>query len=387
MQAHEPAGRYLPTLDGWRAIAITMVVASHAVTVDSAQGGGMLNLLTFRLGTFGVMLFFAISGYLICTRLLVEQERTGSISLRSFYIRRVFRILPAAWTYLAAIAALAALGIVSAGWRDIAAGAFFFANYAPPQSWFVGHFWSLAMEEHFYVLWPPILALAGRRKAIGVGVLLIVATVLLRSFTMAHAAAGADLPGYTHLRLDVFMFPCILAILLRTESFARRFTAAMKPMVWLSLIAVLALGIAAGVEFPAWREPQRIFQSAALPVIIAATVLRPNDWFGRFLRLPALEWLGRASYSVYLWQQLVFGFAPRHWPARMLELPLLIAALLALAALSLRWIEQPWIETGKRLASRRRVKSCGRPNVCRVLTSPRAARRAPARPAPSRRWT
>jgi len=347
----QPAGRYLPTLDGWRAIAITMVVASHALTAQSEHGGGLVNLLTFRMGTLGVMLFFAISGYLICTRLLVEQESTGSISLPSFYIRRIFRILPAAWIYLAVVAGLGAAGIVTARWRDIAPAAFFYANYAPPQSWFTGHYWSLALEEHFYCLWPAILVVTGRRRAIGIAAVLIALSAALR----LRFASSGDLPGYTHLRLDAFMFPCILAILLRRESFAKRFAAAMRPAGWVSLVAVFAMGVAAAVLFPVLREPQRIFQSAVLPVIIAATVHRPGDWVGRFLRLPALECLGRASYSVYLWQQLVFGFAPGNWPARAVSLPLLIGGLLVISEASRRSIEEPFIKAGKRLASRSRV--------------------------------
>src|SRR5207248_5891757 len=105
--------------------------------------------------------FFAISGYLICTRLLVEEETTGSISLRSFYIRRVFRILPPAYVYLAVVAGLSAAGMIAAAWTDIASAALFYSNYIEPRSWFTGHFWSLAMEEHFYLLWPPLLLLLG----------------------------------------------------------------------------------------------------------------------------------------------------------------------------------------------------------------------------------
>lgn len=340
----QPAGRYLPTLDGWRAIAITLVVASHALTAQSEHSGGLLNLLTFRMGTFGVMLFFAISGYLITTRLLVEQERTGGISLRSFYIRRTFRILPAAWTYLAVIAALGAAGVMSLRWSDIAPAAFFYANYLPPQSWFTGHYWSLAIEEHFYCLWPPILVMTNGRRAIGIATLLIVLSVVLR----LHLSSAGDLPGYTHLRLDAFMFPCILALLLRYRDFANRFAEKMRPVWWVSLLALFALGLVVAMRFPALREPQRIFQSAALPLIIATTVLRPNDFFGRVLRTPALEWLGRTSYSVYLWQQLFFGFAPENWHARAISLPLLIAGLLLVSEGSRRLIEEPFIRMGKR---------------------------------------
>jgi peptidoglycan/LPS O-acetylase OafA/YrhL len=283
--------RYLPTLDGWRSIAIAMVVSSHCLTTASARdgGGGVINLLTFRLGTFGVMLFFAISGFLICTRLLVEQEATGSISLRSFYIRRVFRILPPAYAYLVAVVALALAGLLVAGWADIAGAAFFFRNYVPSDSWFTGHFWSLAIEEHFYLLWPPILVAFGRKRAMWVGVSLILLTLFLRHRAIASAPGGTDLPGYTQFRLDAFMFPCILAILLRDTPLAKRFTAAMTPRNWCVLLLGLGAGIALGAAVPAWREPQRLLQAAVLPVIVVTTVMRPNDWFGRQLRRPAVE--------------------------------------------------------------------------------------------------
>jgi peptidoglycan/LPS O-acetylase OafA/YrhL len=345
---------FLPTLDGWRAIAIAMVVLSHSVTVEAARdgGGGLINQLTFRLGTFGVMVFFAISGYLICTRLLIEHEKTGSISLRSFYIRRIFRILPPAYFYLLVVGALALAGIVTVAGTDLAGAAFFFGNYIPSESWFTGHFWSLAIEEHFYLLWPPILLLCGRKRAIPVGALLILLTVILRHQALASLPARTDLPGYTQFRLDAFMFPCILAILLRGESFARSFTAAMKPLAWCGALVVFAAGIAAGMFVPAWREPQRLLQAALLPVIVVTTVMRPGDWFARQLRRPSLEWLGRISYSVYLWQQFVFGFAPAHLRARILALPFLTGLILLLAACSYRWIELPMVARGRKIIER-----------------------------------
>jgi peptidoglycan/LPS O-acetylase OafA/YrhL len=350
----EPRGHYLPTLDGWRAIAISMVVASHAGAIYSARdgAGGLFNLLTFRLGTFGVMLFFAISGFLICTRLLIQEETAGSASLRPFYVRRVFRILPAAYVYLAAIGMLAATGVIAVPPKDVVNAAFFLSNYIVAQSWFTGHFWSLALEEHFYLLWPPLLVKLGRRRALGVALALIAVTVLLRYRAVSIAPPGTDLPGYTHLRLDAFMFPCILAILLRKKRFADRFTEIMTPPAWCGLLLIVAAGIAFGALVPAWREPQRLLQSAALPAIVATTVMRPQDWFGRLLRLPALEWLGRVSYSVYLWQQLAFGFAPSAPRSRMIALPFLLAAILLLAQISRRWIELPLIALGNRFAAR-----------------------------------
>jgi peptidoglycan/LPS O-acetylase OafA/YrhL len=352
MAARPSSHHFLPTLDGWRAIAISMVIVSHCLMTDSAGGGGVLGQLTFRLGTFGVMLFFAISGYLISTRLLIEEENTGRISLQSFYTRRIFRILPPAYIYLLVVGALAMAGIIVATPMDFAGAAFFFGNYVPSQAWSTGHFWSLSLEEHFYLLWPPVLYFCGRRRAIAAGALLIALTVFLRHRAVASLPAGIDLPGYTQFRLDAFMFPCILAILLRGKPFAAWFATTMKPIAWAVVILALGAGIFAGAKFQAWRDPQRLVQSALLPVIIVTTVLRPGDWFARLLQTRPLEWLGRISYSVYLWQQLVFGLAPRELSVRMMALPFLLAAILLLAAASYRWIELPMMAHGKRLSAR-----------------------------------
>jgi peptidoglycan/LPS O-acetylase OafA/YrhL len=349
--AVESKHRYLPTLDGWRAIAITMVVLSHALTAESARNGSgsFINLLTFRLGTFGVMLFFAISGYLICTRLLVEEETYGSISLRSFYVRRVFRILPAAYTYLGIIAILSAAGIITVSTTDLSRAAFFYSNYLEPNSWFVGHFWSLAIEEHFYLLWPPILVIVGRKRAAWACVAIILVSLTLRFLATQDLPESADLPGYTHFRLDAFMFPCILAILLRDASRAKWFAKTMKPLVWLAVIVVLAAGIALGIALEEWRDPQRVLQSALLPILIVTTVLRPNDWFARLLQLRPIEYLGRVSYAIYLWQQLVFGLGANAGAWLTASKVVLI---LILAIVTNKCIEEPMIALGRKISER-----------------------------------
>jgi peptidoglycan/LPS O-acetylase OafA/YrhL len=345
----ESTRHFLPTLDGWRAIAISLVLASHAFIGNSADS--FVNQLTFRAGTFGVMLFFAISGYLICTRLLIEEETHGYISLRTFYIRRVFRILPPAYFYLATVAILGALfaGAVVVQRSDLFRAALFYSNYVETNSWFTGHFWSLAMEEHFYLLWPPILFILGRKRAMWACVAIIALSLVLRYLAIENLPEGTELPGYTHLRLDAFMFPCILAILLRSAKFAEWFANVMKPLVWISMIAVLAGGIALGIAVPEWRDPQRALQSAIFPILIATTVLRPGDWFAKLLQLRPLEYLGRISYSVYLWQQLIFGLPG----PRLIKIPLI----LIVAAVSRRWIEEPMIDLGRKLTAQ---KNAGR---------------------------
>src|ERR1700722_18709415 len=153
---------YLPSLDGWRAVAITAVILCHAFGQESSNS--KINSLILNLGQQGVSLFFAISGYLITTLLVDEQQRAG-ISLRGFYIRRAFRILPPAYIYLAVLGAMGISEIIHVTPGEILSAALVYSNYWPLHSWFTFHFWSLSIEEHFYLLWPSLLALSGLARA------------------------------------------------------------------------------------------------------------------------------------------------------------------------------------------------------------------------------
>jgi peptidoglycan/LPS O-acetylase OafA/YrhL len=148
---------YIPTLDGWRALSIGLVILHHSQVQYRAPILGPLLQSLARVGEVGVELFFAISGLLICSRLLNEESRVGHISVNAFYLRRFFRILPAAIFYLLVIAVLASLHVIPVFPLDWFAALFFFRNYAMlfeylghsplPLHWYTGHFWSLSMEE------------------------------------------------------------------------------------------------------------------------------------------------------------------------------------------------------------------------------------------------
>ncbi len=121
---------YLPTLDGWRAIAIAAVLLDHGTEMLFRRSSWYSYL---RTGPNGVSLFFAISGFLICSRLLEEEQLCGRISLKGFYIRRACRILPAAFTYLAVLALLAVCGLVIVTPLEWWSCILFFRNYLPPE--------------------------------------------------------------------------------------------------------------------------------------------------------------------------------------------------------------------------------------------------------------
>ncbi len=160
--------RYLPTLDGCRAVAIGLVLLQHIAESAGYAGSGFFAALLNK-GGFGVQIFFAISGYLITSKLLGEEEKAGRISLGNFYKRRIFRIYPAALAFIFSLGVLRILGIIYLPTRHVIAAVGGFANYVNyvfPGSWtwYLGHFWSLAVEEHFYLIWPGILVVVGSRR-------------------------------------------------------------------------------------------------------------------------------------------------------------------------------------------------------------------------------
>ena len=153
-----PARGYVPTLDGWRTLSIAAVILCH----DNLHRFGPFSTEWLYLhGNVGVDIFFAISGLLICSRLLDEESDAGSISIRNFYLRRAFRILPPAIAFLAALLILSRLVHLPAETPEVLASLFFVRNYTfffhhfqSVAPFYTSHFWSLAVEEHFYLIFP-----------------------------------------------------------------------------------------------------------------------------------------------------------------------------------------------------------------------------------------
>lgn len=138
----------IPSLHALRALSILLVLLSHCFLHARPSGRTTAILLSMAAnGTVGVSIFFVISGFLITTLLLEEQQRFGKIDLRDFYLRRVFRILPAFFTYLLTIALLAALGVLVVSGEQLWRALTFTMDYLPRKNWCVGHTWSLSVEE------------------------------------------------------------------------------------------------------------------------------------------------------------------------------------------------------------------------------------------------
>src|SRR4051812_34868116 len=143
--------RSLPSLDGLRAISIGLVLLGHLI---GTRGFVQSMPLANDAGLLGVRVFFVISGFLITSILLDELSRKGTIALPRFYFRRTMRLFPASYFLVGCIAVLAGWGIVRLESGDLTLAITYTTNFRTHRGWSLGHLWSLAVEEQFYLLWP-----------------------------------------------------------------------------------------------------------------------------------------------------------------------------------------------------------------------------------------
>jgi peptidoglycan/LPS O-acetylase OafA/YrhL len=347
--AREPSR--IPSLDGWRAIAVMMVVAHHAGAVASRSGGEFEASPFWYLGV-GVDVFFAISGFLITARILNEWEATGAVNLTNFYLRRAFRILPPANCVLL-ITVL--LGVSGSAWNAISCLTFW-RNYLPPGtgSWTTGHFWSLSLEEQFYLIWPCVLLLAGRARAPRVLFWSIMAVCAWRSLILLLWQSPAMM-FRTDLRVDGLLWGCLAAFAFRR----------IRVPGWALAASIAAAAIiSSNYRYGAGL----VILPAAIAASVLATAQRPGSMIASALDWSPIAWIGRMSYSIYLWQQIFLTPAwqnPRaniDWP-----IPLRIAALFLIACASYYLIEKPCIQLGKRLIARRMRRSVFPGRECLTL--------------------
>jgi peptidoglycan/LPS O-acetylase OafA/YrhL len=351
---------YLPTLDGWRALAIIGVLVCHAADAPllAREGpGGFWHVLT-RYGAEGVSFFFGLSGFLITYRLLQERQRRGVINLKQFYWRRLFRILPACLAYLLVVTALVGAGLLVIHPDDLWSTFLFYRNYLVGQgdgSWYTGHFWTLAIEEHFYLLWPGLLVLIGSRRALWASAALAVGVAFWRWIEIRFHPTASVLPELvlsvrTDIRIDGLLWGAFAALLLHDpvrERWLRQLFS--SRLTWGALVLGAAICLK-GSLLPF----NGMWWALLIPFFMVGTVLHPTGLLGRLLESPAFTWVGRLSYSLYLWQQLFLVGAREARPlpfGALQELPLNLAAAFACAALSYYGLEKPLVNLGKRLFS------------------------------------
>lgn len=325
--------RYNPALDGLRAVAVMLVFLFHA------------RLPGFEAGFLGVDVFFVLSGYLITTLLLAELDRTGSIDWRRFVLRRLWRLAPAVVALCAVFLLVAPFVFPNA--RSPVLDVFLTLSYMSDltvallnQPQVLSHSWSLSVEEHFYLFWPLVLLALWRLGAGKLLATLAVLYLLASVWRVGVLASGADW-WVVYFRLDTrlsgLMFGACLAALCRVISMAG-LTERAK---WL-LVGGVVLAVAL-VRSGGWRDNgMLIYGVTAAEFATATLILTVVDGRGvvaRLLSFAPLSWLGKLSYSLYLWHYPVLRYL-RDYGDWQIALLLGLPVSLALAALSYATVER-----------------------------------------------
>ena len=368
-----PPGRaakigYIPSLDGWRAIAVLGVLITHDLPWTFF---GHSTAAYKGWGGFGVLIFFSISGFLITTRILEEERLCGYFDIRSFYIRRLFRIQPAALVYLGVLALFLAFHIFHDAWYYWFAALFLFINYtyhepANVPAFFMGHFWSLAVEEHFYLLLSLVLLVFKRNRILVLGVLYFLFWLPLHLHYTAQDWYRPDVsPRETQWNLGFLLLAALVAVILQrpqARAFAKRI---LRP--WVVFLATL---VAIPLHHFIWHAGLNGavgFAAGNLSIFwIVASALHPQSLTTRFLESAPMRFVGRISYSLYLWHVLFFF---KLSPSTGVTNPVMLAlsgrvvkyvAAFAVAILSYYFIEKPMVRLGHKLAP---AASPGRPEL------------------------
>ena len=317
----------IPSLDGLRAISIVLVVLGHLANRHYFPGA-----FWHLYANTGVRIFFVISGYLITHILLCEQAKTGTISLKDFYVRRAFRIFPAAFVFLAIISIAFWHEL---RWYQMATALLYLASLGVTQPWFFMHLWSLSVEEQFYLLWPGVLK---RWRSYSL-IILTGVIIFAPFFTVLLYAIGTRRAFFSSFpaTADALAVGCVLATL------GRRIPAIKSHVAFFSL-AVLALVPFFPSRSVALTLTSTLVLRPLLNFSIGALVLFSVQRQPWFLNSSPVVWLGRISYSLYLWQQ-PFCLAPSLSSRYILWLGLVCACL------SYYLVEQPMLRVRDRLGT------------------------------------
>ncbi|WP_342149054.1 acyltransferase [Methylorubrum sp. SB2] len=341
---------HLPQLDGIRALAVGLVFLSHAGLGHIVPGG------------LGVTIFFFLSGYLITTLLRFEALNTGGVSLRNFYLRRVFRIFPPLYLTLLFAGLLYAAGLLKGPYDAgvVLMQAAFAGNYVTVLGGDIARalplpLWSLAVEEHFYLLFPLVFLMAfGRVSAARLALYCLIACGVVLAFRIAAVMTLADASNtyiWTHTRADSILFGCCLAL---WRNPLLDGAAGYRPGGWQALAALGVLGATLVVRDETFRQTLRYTVQGGALFVLFACILQPARGSAcagaaRWLSAPVLTRIGLYSYTIYLVHaamiEAVAGFSDSHLVQGVVG----GALTLAFAAVMHRFVERPFARLRRRL--------------------------------------
>lgn len=343
-------------LDGLRAIAVLLVIMSHAL-IWPRLGVTDRRVLSVIGPHNAVQIFFVLSGFLITYLLIREESKTGSINIVDFYIRRILRIFPLYFLALGLLYVVDRTGSTRISECSFDYAFTYTINFAPPECQFssMSHFWSLAVEEHFYLVWPFVF-LAGRKFAIGFSTAFIVASTLLAT-PLADAFPDARTSYWTLPAAAPIGYGCLVAFLTTHPSAGN---VASHRVVRKALLPLMGAGIispAFGVDHTIWL--------ASIAALVFFVYCNQDSLIVRALEFRPLALIGTMSYGLYVWQGVFTGNGPYRVPHSSfppsVDLGLLIAILVT--PISFYYFESPILKLKRHFSWRHKANEGVAPGI------------------------
>jgi peptidoglycan/LPS O-acetylase OafA/YrhL len=344
-----------PALDGLRGLSVIAVMAIHATA--AAKGGWI-----------GVQVFFVISGFVITLVILEEVRSTNAFSFRNFYARRGLRLLPALFAMLVFVGVYSALfphrvTPHDAGQAGLAT-VFYVANWMfaikGSHPFLLVHTWSLAVEEQFYLLWPPLLIAlvfrrAGMRAVLIAAVAGATASAVWRYVLITHHSSIDRVYLGTDTRVDAMLIGCALAVLFHAGWMptGARFVAWVRVAAAASAVVLVTTVVTVARPRPVLYEGGLTLLALCAASIIALIVLSPDGLASRALAWRPLERLGQISYGLYLWHLPIFVITRWAIPTvpNLVAVPIMVTLSIGVAVASHQFVEQPFLRAKERFRS------------------------------------
>lgn len=342
------AAGHIRGFDGLRGLSIILVLLRHLAVEQWLPDVPLIRRLYWDLasGEAGVNIFFALSGFLITRLLLLEQRRSGSIDLRKFYVRRFLRLLPPLLVFLLISSVLLFTDRINIWAPGLLVSFFYLYNFIPSTHFDseLGHTWSLAVEEQFYLFWPFVLGAARRRTTV-----LVALSIVLLSMVAYVVLPVMVIPGSAHdtLLSSVFdvrrlFIPAVGTIMIGALTAIAFHHRPQRLAGWCTrpwwMLAAFALYLSPLLLPPALRPAALIPQGIAVSMLLLRVMHRQDTLLTRLLEWTPLAYLGRISYGVYVYHVLFMGTAPGQGLIPMF--PLNVVASLAFAMLSFELLER-----------------------------------------------
>ena len=332
---------HVPSLDGLRALSVVLVLLSHFVSARIFPG------------SLGVYVFFVISGFLITRLLLAEEKHTGVISLRKFYIRRAIRLYPVVIAYTLCVVSVYILSRRDIDWKQPLGSLFYFANYVyapmPRERWQdtmpFEPLWSLSVEEHFYFILPALIILLNKApRKILITMVIVCVSCLIYRIILSNINYDLIYTNYfymrTESRIDSLAYGVGMAALCEFDR-GRKILARIASYRGMA-IGALILIFTLIYRDEIFRETFRYSLQGVAIFMCVSGVLFSKTFFAYFLNISPIKFIGRLSYSLYVWSIGVPPLIALLLPGRgALQIFLSLGLAFGLASLSYFCLEKP----------------------------------------------